>query len=304
LLTSFPAFPEGNVVSDEGRASELLLKLLSGDTPDEQWSLAEKVFEGLPPKIALPVLFPQIAKGVPFGESYAAYNCYDPLQDHKVPGWGESCVVNWLWCKQLACLHRRAEVSKVLLELWAHPISYSGQMALLNGLCASVDAESRIAALFGDTTADIRLRTEAAVCLLGQDENRYHRAVVAFAQQVPIRFTQPGPMPYPVNLRRILFDELARHRYSGIDPAVVRIGFTLLLDETERRQKANKSGAKVSYYGEFIYANALNAYLGTKFVPDQKQRICTGTEGNERCWHSTVVNAIDWWSKHQREYAD
>ena len=111
-------------------------------------------------------------------------------------------------------------------------------------------------------------------------------------------------MPYPVNLRRILFDELARHRYSGIDPAVVRIGFTLLLDETERRQKANKSGAKVSYYGEFIYANALNAYLGTKFVPDQKQRICTGTEGNERCWHSTVVNAMDWWSKHQREYAD
>jgi hypothetical protein len=43
----------------------------------------------------------------------------------------------------------------------------------------------------------------------------------------------PGTIPYEVSLRRRLFNELvsARHRSdSGVDPAVVRMGFTLLLD--------------------------------------------------------------------------
>ena len=302
-LLSFRAFPQETVKDDQQLARELLTKLLSRDISNEQWSAAEKEFEALTPNVALSVLFPQIAKGIPFGESYAAYNCYDPLHDRKVPGWGEFCIVNWLWCKQLACPQRRAEVSKVLLDLWAHPISYSGQMALLNGLCVSADAESRIAALFRDTTADIRLRTEAAICLLGQDQSKYHSAVVAFAKVAPIRFTPPGRMPYQQSLRRILFDALARYRYSDIDPAVLRIGFTLLLDETERRQKADESGVKVSYYGEFIYANALNTYLRTAFVPDHKQPIYAGSQGNERLWRDTVGNALDWWSKHQREYA-
>ena len=69
------------------------------------------------------------------------------------------------------------------------------------------------------------------------------------------------------------------------------------------RQKADESGVKVSYYGEFIYANALNTYLRTAFVPDHKQPIYAGSEGNERLWRDTVGNALDWWSKHQREYA-
>jgi hypothetical protein len=176
-------------------------------------------------------------------------------------------------------------------------------MALLSGLCGSSDAENRIAALFRDATADIRLRTEAAGCLLGQDESRYHSAVAAFAEEAPIRFIPPGRMPYPQQLRRVLFDQLARHHYSGIDPAVIRIGFSLLLDETEGRRKASESGARVSYYGEFIHANALNSYLGTAFVPDHKEPIYGGSEGNERFWHDTVVNALDWWSKHKHEYA-
>lgn len=302
LLSQFPAFSEQTIQGDE-QASRLLAKLLSGDTPDEQFSAAEKEYEALPPSVALPVLFPEVAKGIPGGYSYAAYNCYEPLHDRKDPGWGEFCIVNWLWCKQVACLQRRAEVSKVLLQLWQHPISYAGQMALLGGLCSNPDAESRIAVLFREATADIRLRTEAAGCLLSQDEPKYHSAVVEFAESAPITFVPPGFMPYPQQLRRILFDELARHRSAGIDPAVVRIGFSLLLDEAEQRQKANDSGAKVSYYGEFIHANALNTYLGSTFLPDQVQPLCSGRAGGEKCWHDTVVAALEWWSKHKKEFA-
>ena len=63
-----------------------LLKVLSRDTLDDEWSAAEKRFEALPTKVALHVLFPEVAKGIPGGFSYAAYNCSDP-PDMKFKGY-------------------------------------------------------------------------------------------------------------------------------------------------------------------------------------------------------------------------
>lgn len=305
LLTSVCVLPQQAYSVDSLSASELLTKILSLDTLDDEWSAAEKQFEALPTKAALPVLFPEVAKGIPDGFSYAAYNCSDPLRDRKVPGWGEFCVVNWLWCKELACLERRNEVSTVLLELWSHPISFYGHMVLLQGLCHSPDAEPRIAKLFRDSAADARLRTEAAVCLLFQDGTKYHREVVAFAQQAPLKFNQPGLIRYDIKLGQGLFDELASRRHlneSGVDAAVVRMGFELLLGEADEQQKARRYGQIVSDYGQFIYADRLNIYLGTAFEPDRKLPLYAGSEGNERFWHDTVANALDWWSKHERQY--
>ena len=74
----------------------------------------------------MPALFPEVAKGIPGGWSYPAYNCSEPLHDRKVGGWGEYCIVNWLWCKQLACIQKREDASNILLGLWQHPISYYG----------------------------------------------------------------------------------------------------------------------------------------------------------------------------------
>src|SRR5213593_1369837 len=95
--------------SADQSASVLLKTLLSPHISDDQWRALATQFEQLPPKVALPVLFPEIAQGIPGGHSYAAYNCSDPLRDRKVIGWGEFCIVNWLWCKQLRCLGRRGE---------------------------------------------------------------------------------------------------------------------------------------------------------------------------------------------------
>jgi hypothetical protein len=89
------------------------------------------------------------------------------------------------------------------------------------------------------------------------------------------------------------------HSKSGVDAAVVRLGFSLMLDEAEQ---AKQYGNKVSNYGQFLYADRLNAYLGTGFEPDRKQPIYTGSEGNERFWHDTDVNALSWWSRHKEEY--
>lgn len=300
LWISIAAFAQDTSTRTSQDASDLLTKLLSAETSDSQWSATEKSFETLPPSVALPVLFREIAKGIPGGYSYAAYNCFDPLKDRKVGGWGQFCVVNSLWCKQLACPLKRKEVTNVLLELWANPISDYGQMILLEGLCGNPDAESKIAVLFRDNAGNVRLRTQAATCLLRQDEPKYHPEVVTFAEKAPITFAPPGRHSYPLHLKRALFDELASptHNKSGVDAAVVRLGFSLMLDEAG---PAKRSGNKVSDYGQFLYADRLNAYLGAGFEPDRKQPIYTGSEGNERFWHDTDINALSWWSKHKKE---
>lgn len=210
-------------------------------------------------------------------------------------------MVNSLWCKQLACPHRKKEVSKGLLDLWANPISEYGQLVLQEALCGNPDAESRIAVLFRDNAANVRLRTQAAICLLRQAEPKYHAEVVSFAQQAPVTFTPPGRFPYPLQLRRALFDELASpaHNKSRVDAAVVRLGFDLMFDEAEQ---AKRFAGNVSDYGQFLYAERLNTYLGTSFEPDRRQPLYAGSEGNERFWHDTAANAASWWSSHKEEY--
>lgn len=283
------------------RASDLLRDLLSPQTSDSQWLAAEKSFETLPPSVALPILFPEIAKGIPGGYSYAAYNCFDPLQDRKVGEWGHFCVVNSLWCKQLACPQTREETSKVLLDLWVNPISEYGQTVLLEGLCGNPAAESRVAILFRDNAADMRLRTQSAICLLRLDEPIYHSEVAAFTEKAPITFTPPGLNPHALQLRRALFDELASptHREPGMDAAVVRIGFSLMLHEAGQTKQY---GNKVSDYCEFLYAERLNAYLGAGFEPDHRLPIYAGSDGNERFWHDTTVKALSWWARHKEKY--
>jgi hypothetical protein len=46
----------------------------------------------------------------------------------------------------------------------------------------------------------------------------------------------------------------------------------------------------------------MNAYLGAAFEPDRRPQIYTGSEGNERFWHDTNINALAWWSRHKEEY--
>ena len=292
ILISIPAFA-APVQSPPESASALLHILLSPDTSDDAWKATETKFQALPANDALHALFPEIAKGLPRGATYAAYNCFEPTTDRKVRGWGEFCVAHWLWCKELACPMRRDEVSKALLELWSNPISSYGQMALLEGLRGNSNAESRIAALFRDSRVEPGLRTEAGVCLLYQDGRKYHGEVVALADQSRAA------------LRERLFDELAsppHQRVSGIDPAVVRMGFALLLDAADKQEKAQLREPIPSDFGQFLYANRLDAYLGTTFVPDRKLAIYAGDGGIERWYYDSATNARDWWSKHKQDY--
>lgn len=286
LLCTY-AFPQ---TTPQQSPSALLKTLLSQGLSDEQWKSVADQFQKLSTEDAIRVLFPEMAKGIPGGFSYAAYNCSEPLHDRKVPAWGEYCIVHWLWCERLTCPTHRDEVTAVLLELWAHPISRDGQMVLLSGLCGRSEAEERIAGLFRDDKADQELRTQAAICLLRRlQSEKYHEEIVAFAQQ-------NGPVQ-----RDQIFRALASPYHladSGIDPAVVCMGFELMDEEAAKRH-----GQSSSAFGEFIYASQLDKYLGTNFVPDSKLPAYQGREGVEHWYQESVTNARAWWAKHHHEYA-
>jgi hypothetical protein len=288
LCLLIPAFAFCQTTTPQSPSS-LLKILLSQDLSDEEWKSSLDRFQKLPAKDAVRALFPEMAKGIPGGFSYAAYNCSEPLHDRKVPAWGEYCVVHWLWCETLACVNQQDEISSVLLELWTHPISRYGQSVLLSGLCRRPEAEEKIVQLFRDDKADQASRRQAAICLLGRLQSRkYHEEVVAYAQQSEIK------------QRDSIFRALSSPYHladTGIDPAVVCMGFDLMDNEA-----AKQRGQNGSYFAQFIYVNQLNLYLGTNFVPDSKLPSYMGSEGIERWYRESVENARTWWAKHRQEY--
>jgi len=281
-------------------AGQLLRTLLSPDTSDQEWQAAADSFQQLPADVAIRGLYPEIAKGIPNGEPYASYNCSDPHRDRRVGAWGPFCVVNWLWCRAVACSKTRPRIGKTLLELWAHPQSAYGQSVLLSALDSYAwvpEAEELVHALFVDSEAGSGLRIQAAACLLDHFGMKYHREVVSFAS-----FGPPAT-------RNLLFRQLAsapHARHSGVDPAVVRLGFWLLLEEmTLHEDRFAHRTVGNSYYGEFLVANLLGTYLGQPFTTDYKlPKYRNGEEGKEIWYRETAENAFNWWLTNRDRYAN
>jgi len=281
-------------------AAQLLRTLLSPTTPDKQWLVAADSFQELPNDVTLRTLYPEIAKGIPNGEPYAAYNCSDPQRDRLIAGWGRFCVVSWLWCRTVSCAAAKPRIGKILLELWAHPQSTYGQGVLLSTLDSYAwipEAEGPVDSLFLDSEAAPGLRLQAAACLLHHFGIKYHREVVSFA------------LFGPRDKRAFLFRELAsppHARLSGVDPAVVRLGFWLLLEEMALHEDrfAHRTIGN-SFYGEFLIANLLGTYLGQPFTPDYKlAKYQQGEPGKEIWYRETSENAFHWWLLNRDRYAN
>jgi hypothetical protein len=280
-----------NLCAEEQTPDALLQILLWPDTPDGLWQSTSGDFQKLPPEMAIRALFPEIAKGIPGGLPYAAYNCYSPEKDRHIGGWGRYCVSNWLWCKALICGRNNPQVGKTLLELLGHPQSLYGQTALLSALDSYSwvpEAEEPVHNLFKGSETALPVRVLAAACLLHHFEAKYHSEAVQFALYGPEKVRAP------------LFHELTspHTRAMRIDPIVVRMGFALLFAELAKSEEAcARAGFPVSQYGAFLYANNLGGYLGQKFAPDCKLPQYQGESGKEIWYRETVENALAWWSK-------
>jgi hypothetical protein len=280
-------------------AVRLLETLLSPENSDEPWRRAADSFRELPVDVAIRTLYPAIAKGIPNGMSYAAYNCSDPSRDRYIGGWGRYCVANWLWCKTMSCGREHSKAGNILLELWTQPQSVYGQSALLSALDYYnwvPEAEEPVRKLFTDSRSDSGLRAKAAACLLHHVGTKYQHDVIGFA------------LFGSHEIRDLLFRQLvsAPHaRVSGVDATVVRMGFWLMFEElTKIEDRFAHRSVGGSYYGAFLSANALGEYLGEQFTPDYKLPKYQGEQGRELWYRETNENALTWWLKNKERYAN
>jgi len=287
------------VLAQDVPAAQLLETLLSDDTSDEQWNRAANEFRVLPADVAIRTLYPELAKGIPGGWSYAAYNCSDPTRDRHVAGWGHYCVANWLWCQTITCMRKRSGIGSVLLELWAEPQSVYGRGVLLSTLdnySWLPEAEEPVRKLFADSQADSGLREQAAACLLHHFGTKYQHDVIVFA------------LFASHEIRDFLFRQLVSPPYSrisGVDAAVVRMGFWLMFEDlSESEKQFARRGAAGSYYGAFLSANALGTYVREAFTPDRKLPKYQGEQGTELWYRETTENAVTWWLKNEARYAN
>jgi len=285
--------------ADDAPASQLLETLLSPATSDEAWHKAEDSFRKLPADVAVRALYPEIAKGSPDARSPMKYNCSYPDIDRHGDTFGRYCVVGWLWCKTLACARGGSKVGKTLLELWAQPQSIYGQSALLSALDSFnwvPEAEEPVRKLFTDSQADSGLRAQAAACLLHHLGTKYQHDVIVFAQ-----FSNR-------QIRDFLFRQLVSPpdaRVSGVDAAVVRMGFWLMFEDLAKNEEGfAHGGIGGSYYGAFLSANALGTYLGEGFTPNYKLPKYQGEQGRELWYRETTENALTWWLKNRERYAN
>jgi hypothetical protein len=285
--------------ADDVPAARLLETLLSPDTSDEQWRQAADLYRELPVDVAIRTLYREIAKGIPNGMSYAAYNCSDPGRDRHIGSWGRYCVANWLWCKTMSCGREHSKVGKTLLGRWTQPQSVYGQGVLLSALDYYnwvPEAEEPVRKLFTDSQADSGLRAQAAACLLHHFGTKYQHDVIGFAL-----FSSH-------EIRDLLFRQLValpHARVSEVDATVVRMGFWLMFEELAKNEDrfAHRSVGG-SYYGAFLSANALGAYLGEGFTPDYKLPKYQGERGRELWYRETAENALTWWLKKKERYAN
>ena len=114
----------------------------------------------------------------------------------------------------------------------------------------------------------------------------YHEAILAISKSAP-RKDREGWLDLLVD---------SRHKAeTGVDPAVVRLGFDALAEERQ---------ASPNYvHGAYFIASDMGKYLGQTFTPDPRLDQYRGEHGlRESFFADTVKNAVVWWEKNRHRY--
>lgn len=243
---------------------------------------AEDSLTNLPPRTVLPLLLPHGGTGMP---SPAIWNSAGRDFDKRAPvEWQVFYAVARSWNRQVDSLPRDSG-GTVLLALLEEARQASERSLVLMALMHRwvPDAEEPVAALLRTPQESLMVRASAALALILHGQANYHDLFLGYAQSGGFAD------------RKRWFDLLSdpRHkRKTGVDPKVVRMGFSLI--EEERR-------ASPGYvHGAYFLAIKTGDYVGRDFQPDQKAERYQGEHGlTDSFFADTVSNALSWWEENQ-----
>lgn len=233
----------------------------------------------------LGALLPHVSKGMP---SLPVWNSLGRDHDREAPiEWQVFYAVDRSWRHHLRGA-RSEKLGALLLELLSRAETASGRQRVLFDLSRHwhLDAEQPLQELVTEAEQDLIVRLAAGFDLMLHRGEAYHEMFIDLATG------SSG------DERREWWNLLVNPRHksiTGIDPAVVRLGFDVLAEELE----ANPDYVHGAY---FIVCN-LGNYLDHEFKPDQSARKYRGGHGlMDVFFADTVERALAWWEEHRSDY--
>lgn len=233
----------------------------------------------------LDALLPHVSKGMP---SLPIWNSAGREHDREAPvEWQIFYAVDRSWRHHLRGAPSE-ELGALLLELLSRAETGFGRQRALFDLSRHwhPDAEDPLRDLMVDPEQDLIVKLAAGFALMLHRGEAYHGTLLDLASG--------SAGDEKREWWNLLVDP--RHKSeTGIDPAVVRLGFEVLTEERE---------ANPDYvHGAYFVACNLGDYLGHEFKPDQRQRKYRGQHGlRDSFFADTVDRAFTWWEENRHDY--
>jgi len=277
-----PGFTEHG---DSESVKQLVWKLGAADVLWRDRQEAERRLKEMPSGEVLPVLLPEIAKGMPGGP---IWNSAGPEHDRRAPGgWQVYYTINRVWKHHLKVAPSE-DIGNLLLVLLKEANTSAARVAVVDGLLRHwvPEAEKPVSELLQEKDEDYSVRRSSAQVLLRHMGVAYHSKVLEIVR------LESGQLKYALF---VLLLESAYAKQSGVDPGVVCLGFGMI----EGERKANPGSASAGYF----IARSFEGYLNQKFVPDSHLGKYKGEYGlNVNFFRDTVNNALKWWAENKQRY--
>lgn len=233
----------------------------------------------------LGALLPHVSKGMP---SLPIWSSAGREHDREAPvEWQIFYAVDRSWRHHLRGAASE-ELGALLLELLSRAETALGRQRVLFDLSRHwhPDAEEPLRQLMMHPEQDLIVRLAAGFDLMLHRGKVYHETFLDLAAGS----TGDEKMEW----WNLLVDP--RHKSeTGIDPAVVRLGFEVLAEERETNPDY--------VHGAYFIACHLCDYAERDFKPDQDQRKYRGRHGlNDSFFADTVERALAWWEENRHDY--
>ncbi|MCP4612432.1 MAG: hypothetical protein GY845_27355 [Planctomycetes bacterium] len=254
----------------------------------ESWSdrcEAEDKLRQFPAELVLKGLLEHFSKPMP---SLAIWNSAGREHDKQAPvEWQIYYAVYRSWQYHLTGKASQT-LGVILLELLGSAPTPTGQERILHDIARHwhPTAEFPLSKLMKNQETEFGVRRAAGFCLMLHKGKVYHDNLVGFAEK------SVG------NEKNQWFDLLvdSRHKHvTGIDSAVVRLGFELLAEE--------KAANPDYVHGAYFIACKLGNYIDHDFKPDQNLDKYQDRHGLKVSFFAdTVENALAWWVDNRDKY--
>ncbi len=269
----------------ERTVSDCVCIMTSESEPWADRGEAEDCLKELDAESVLDALLPHVSKGMP---SLPIWSSAGREHDREAPvEWQVFYAVDRSWRHHLRGAPSE-QLGALLLGLLSRAETASGRQRVLFDLSRHwhPDAEEPLCQLMTDPEQDLIVTLAAGFDLMLHCGKSYHGTFLDLASG--------SSGDEKREWWNLLVDP--RHKsITGIDPAVVRLGFEVLAEERETNPEY--------VHGAYFITCNLGNYIDHEFKPDQDQRKYRGRHGlKDSFFADTVGRALAWWEERRRDY--